>query len=541
MQVFNINKVMMRKQFFNNRFVQGLAVTALLFGQACTDLDPSVGDSVVIESATGEFTGVADPASSLEALYTSGASNGLGLYQQNTQTDDYALNEVAADNIAVLTRGADWGDNGVWRQMHLHTWDANHLYILQAWNKHNAAVLAATQLIDSRSNPTASQEAQARVIRAFHTYSLLHLFGQVPFRGVDDGPDVDPTVQTTAEAFAFLMDDLNTAIASGGLSDHGPGAALINEDNRGLSLSGVGQAFALFLRARANLNAEVMTGTAGDMSQVIADVNGIEALGFQLDLVDEPGETIFDKFDLDNGTNQEVILALQNDARTRIHNMLHPNQGGWNGFVTLTETFRLHGTEDPTEDLRLGLAGPDVNGVSVGYIRGQQLAGDGTALEDRQGNPLVYENVLLTNLFVNNERNGIRIIKFPTRGDNGLAPGFFNAFPYARFADAMLMRAEATLRGGSGGPSALDDVNAIRARAGVAPLASITLAEIPDEITKEMNGEGAVGGRRQVQLRFGTFNDTWEMKVVTDTFRNLYAIPGSALATNPNLVQNPGY
>jgi len=513
----------------------GLAVTTLLLGQACTDLEPSIGDSTIIEDSSGEFSGVASSANSLEALYTSDANNGLGLYQQNTQTDDYALSEVTADNIAVLTRGADWGDNGVWRQMHLHTWDPNHLYVQQTFNKHAAGIFAATQLLDTRSEPDPDEEAQARVIRAFHVYSLLDFYGQVPFRGLDDGPDVNPVVFTRAEAFAFIMDDLDTAIASGDLSPHGPGAP-ITADNTGESLSGVGQAFALFMRARANLNAEVLTGgTAGDMNQVIADVNAIEALGFQLDIIDQPGETIFDKFDLANGTNQEIILALQNDARTRIHNQLHPNQGGWNGFVTLTETFRLH----DDADARLGESGENVNGVSVGYIRGQQLDGDGNALEDRQGNPLVYVDSLLTNLFVNNERNGIRIIKNPVRGDDGLAPGFFNAFPYARFADALLMRAEAALRGGGG--DALADVNAIRARAGLPTLSSVTLNDMPDIIAREMNGEGVVGGRRGVQLRFGTYTDTWEMKDVQDDFRVLFPIPGSAVASNPNLVQNPGY
>ena len=103
------------------------------------------------------------------------------------------------------------------------------------------------------------------------------------------------------------------------------------------------------------------------------------------------------------------------------------------------------------------------------------------------------------------------------------------------------MRAEAALRGGAGGDP-LADVNAIRSRAGAAPLAAVTLDDMPDIIARELNGEGVAGGRRAVQLRFGTFTSTtWEMKTVQDDFRNKYPIPASALATNPNLVQNPGY
>jgi len=531
----------MRKEVLKNRIIQGLAVSALLiFGQACTDLEPSFGDSETRQLELGAFNGVASTSSSLAALYTSGASNGLGMAGQTTQTDDYALSEVSAENIAVLTRGADWGDNGVWRTMHNHTWDANHLYVLQTWNKHNAALLLATQLLDSRSGPTAAEAAQARVIRAFHMYSVLDFYGQVPFRGLDDGPDVDPIVLSPQEAFDFIMDDLNTAIASGDLSTNGPNVPLRPDggDNRFGTLSGVGQAFALFLRARVNLNAVHLVGSEGNMNQVISDVDAIGALGFELDTSDD----YFDIWNLAANENQEVILMLDGDARTRLYNQLHPNQGGWNGFVTLTETFRLFGSNDPADDARLGLSGELVDGVSTGYIRGQQRNPAGTNLTDRQENPLVYEDAILTSLEVNNERNGIRIVKYPVRSaDGNLPPDGFRDFVYARYSDAMLMRAEAALRGGSGA-DALADVNAIRVRAGAAPLGSVSLADMPDVIARETNGEGVCGGRRAVQLRFGTFaSETWELKTVTDAFRIKFPIPASALATNPNLIQNEGY
>lgn len=533
----------MKKEVFKNRIIQGIGISMLLvLGQACTDLEPTFQDSESVESATGEFTGVASASASLEALYTSGASNGLGLSGQTTQTDDYALTEVSADNIAVLTRGVDWGDNGVWRVLHNHTWDPNHLYVLQAWNKHNAAILLASQLLDSRSGANATQAAQARVIRAFHVYSVLDYFGQVPFRGVDDGPDVDPTVLQPADAYAFVLEDLNAAISSGALTTRGPVNTLRpgGGGDRGETLSGVSQGFALFMRARANLNAVHLTGTAGDMNQVIADVNAIEALGYALDTSDN----YFDIWDLAANDNEEVILMLDGDARTRLYNQLHPNQGGWNGFVTLTETFRLHGTSDPAVDARVGLSGELVSGVSTGYIRGQQRNPDGDNLTDRQANPLVYEDELLTSLEVNNERNGIRIVKYPVRAaDGNLPPDGFREYVYARFTDAALMRAEAGLRGGSGATlTPLQEVNAIRARANAAPLGSLSLDDMEDVLARELNGEGVVGGRRGTQLRFGTFaTGTWELKTVTDAFRVKFPIPASALATNPNLVQNEGY
>ncbi|WP_435623618.1 RagB/SusD family nutrient uptake outer membrane protein [Flagellimonas sp.] len=528
-----------------------LGVSLLLVAsQACTDLEPNFGDSVSVESDGGTFSGVSSTSASLEALYSSGDSDGVGLFRQDSQENAYALMEVSADNIAVLTRGADWGDNGVWRTMHNHTWDANHVYVLQAWNRHNAATFRANQLLDSRSNANASQTAQAQVIRAFNVYSLLDFFGQVPNRGVDDGPDVDPTVLSAQEAFDLILSDLNAAISSGNLSANGPNVPLrpggSGEDRAG-TLTGIGEAFARFLRARVQLNAIHLVGTQGDMNQVIADVNAIEDLGFQLDGIgaDDPDgdESYFDIWDPANNTNQEVIFMLDGDIRTRQYNQLHPNQGGWNGFVTLTETFRLFGSDDIADDARLGLPGEEVLGVSTGYIRGQQRNVSGGNLTDRQENPLVYEDAILTNLEVNNERNGIRIVKNPQRAADGNLPGdTFRDFAWMRFSDAVLMRAEATLRGGSGGPTALEDVESLRARAGATPLGSVSLDDMPDIIARELNSEGVMGGRRAVQLRFGTFaTTTWEMKNVTDAFRVKFPIPASALATNPNLTQNEGY
>ncbi len=515
---------MMRKEFFKNRFAQALSLAVvLLVGQACTDLEPTFSDSVSIESSDGAFGGVSDPANSLESLYN-------GIEGLNNQADEYACMEVTAENIAVLTRGVDWSDNGVWRELHNHTWNPEQLYILNSWNSRNSQILAATQLLDPASSAPADIIAQAQVLRAINMSIILNFFGVVPFRGVNDGVDVDPQVLSSQEAFDFILSDLNAAISSGQLNTSGADGNLFE----------IGEAAARFIRAKVNLNSGQFLGTgtapAGAMDQVIADVNAIEALGFGLDA----SANYFDIWDLDAG-NTEVIMLLDTFTGQRMFNMIHPNQTGWNGFVTLTETFRLFGSNDPADDARLGLSGENFNGLSTGYIRGQQLAADGSNLMDRQGNLLIYEDELLQSLEVNNERNGIRIVKYPQRGDNGF-PAPSNNFVFMRFAEAILMRAEATLRGGAGSPNtALVDVNSLRTRAGAAVLGSVTLDDMSDIIRRELNSESNIAGQRAVQIRFGTFADTWELKSVQDDFRTRFPIPSTALATNPNLVQNPGY
>jgi len=49
------------------------------------------------------------------------------------------------------------------------------------------------------------------------------------------------------------------------------------------------------------------------------------------------------------------------------------------------------------------------------------------------------------------------------------------------------------------------------------------------------------GIRRIDQVRFGTFDDTWSFKTVTEATRVLFPVPQQALDSNPNLSQNAGY
>lgn len=492
----------------------------LVFAQSCTDLEPQFSDSTKVESSSGEFSGVSNPDAALTSLYTN-------IQNLNNQTDEYSMMEVTAENIAVLTRGADWGDNGVWRLMHNHGWNAGHLHVLNSWNNRNQEVFNATQLIDPASSPGRSGTvlAQAQVIRAINMFMVVNFYGVAPFREVNDGADVFPVALSAQEAYDLILSDLNTAISSGNLHTDGPAD--------GTTFT-IGEAAARFIRAKVNLNAERILGAApsGAYQAVIDDVDAIEALNYELD----QSANYFDIWDI--AANSEVIMHMNTGTGNRVWNMLHPNQGGWNGFVTLTETFRLFGTDDESLDSRLGVPGPEVNGVSVGYLRGQQKDGSGTDLTDRQDNPLVFEDELLTSLEINNERTGIRVVKYPQRGADG-RPAPTNDWVFLRFSEAVLMRAEAALRAGSGGdPTA--DVNSIRARAGATTIGSATLQDVYDEYKREVNGETNVTGQRARQIRFGTFSDTWELKAVQDDFRVWFPIPQNALG-NPNLVQNDGY
>ena len=127
-------------------------------------------------------------------------------------------------------------------------------------------------------------------------------------------------------------------------------------------------------------------------------------------------------------------------------------------------------------------------------------------------------------------------------------------YPVFRLADAYLMYAEATLRGGSGGDAgtALSLINLLRERAygddgGNVTAEDLTLDFILDERARELYWEGH---RRTDLIRYGKFSNTdylWPWKggieegISVDSKYDLLPIPYSDIGANPNLKQNPGY
>jgi hypothetical protein len=125
--------------------------------------------------------------------------------------------------------------------------------------------------------------------------------------------------------------------------------------------------------------------------------------------------------------------------------------------------------------------------------------------------------------------------------------------PFFRYADVLLMYAEATVRGGSGDMGlAIQYVNQVRERAyhGDAShnVSSIDLDVIFSERSREFEWEAQ---RRTDLIRFdnkftgGNYLWPWKGNVENGTampdYLNLYPLPSSDVVANPNLIQNTGY
>lgn len=508
-----------------NKYYRFLMFT-LLVGSlvGCTDLEIEETDSR-FGNLSGEFNGV-DPEANLANLFNSLR----GEFQ--TQENLFALNEVTTDEQLVPTRGTDWGDNGLWRTLHAHTWDANHNFVRGTWNNFNQMIFNATAIIDSRSNPTEMQAAEAKFVRAVAMFWLVDLYGQVPFRAPDEGPEINPMVLTRAEAVEYILTDLNEALAV--LPTGGPSASLTRPTKASIR----------FLMAKTILNKHIYLGTgsasAADMTEVINLVDAINADGYELQ------SGYFNLFTSD--VNTETIFFTTSDVGARMWNSLHYKQnspdntgGGWNGFTTLAEFYDLFegdaniNVPGSGQEERRGFVPTDGSnfGIGYGFLIGQQYDETGTAMTDRPGNPLIFTKEL-PGLLGNDERTGIRVIKY--HPENG---AFANHEVIFRYADAHLMKAEAIMRGGTSGETPLAMINELRVLRNATPLSSApTEQDMLDERGRELYIEI---WRRNDLIRFGQFTDAWSYKDNTEEFRVLFPIPATAIITNPNLIQNPGY
>ena len=466
-----------------------------------------------------------------------------GVYSQlNGQTDQantYALQEHPTDEMMGPTRGTDWGDFGTWRKLHTHTWTPTHNQINDTWDQLNIGVFRASQVIDRATDNQI--KAEASFLRAYFMFQVVDLYGQAPFRDPKAPNSSIPVVYNRGEATAFIIKDLEFAETNLGAAPN---------------IGKASKAAAEALLAKIYLNKAVYTAaTVGgpftfakaDMDKVIEYANKVTAAGYSL----EPAGKYFQDFAWDNTDKSHgnifgifnTVTSVPGSTKNRWKMGLHYNQtpDGWNGFTTLANFYKSFEATDE----RRGVDYPgltDKVGLRAGFAIGQQYGPGHVALKQRGGKPLVFTEDV--NLNYSTEAQGIRVFKyFPHPNADGTVKdtGEDNDYLILRYADVLLEKAEAIMRGGTdpNGQTALAIVNAIRIPRGASPLASVDATVMLAERGRELYYEG---WRRNDLIRFEKFNDPVDQRPQkTDKSRTVYPIPQRAVDTNPNLKQNAGY
>lgn len=495
-----------------------------VFSVACTDLEEQLEDRLTLEQVE-EATSGTDP--DVTALLSETYIALGGIFDAGQQV----YPEHTTDVLIAPTRGGDWDDNGAWRAFHLHNWDADHAWLADYYERLSSGLFSALDLL--QFNPTAQQEAEARFLRALFVFWICDGWGQVPIREPGAPLGELPAVLSSNEAINFVISELE-AILNNLPTDVDPWVA--------------SQDAAHALLAKAYLNKSVFesedrlnfTFNTGDMNSVISHCDMLITPG-NYALEDE----YFENFTSDNGENStEMIFCSDNVAGVRSMGIrgswmagLHYNQtpSGWNGFTTLADFYNTFEESDNRRGSDLEKLKSET-GLNAGFLVGQQYDKDGNELKDRQERPLSYtaESPIIVS-GPSLETSGYRILKYVPDMDNEETPG--NDVAFFRYADVLLMKAEALLRSGENG-GALALVNEVREARGASGLSSVDEASLLAERGRELYYEN---WRRNDLIRFGKYLDAWDQKPASDPTYLLFPFPSPQIVANPELQQNPGY
>lgn len=512
--------------------ILAVAFTAIAVG--CTKLEPELGGNNVTAPPTSEGS---PAAPSIGAVYSQ-LNNLVGQYGYQ------ALQEHSSDELLGPTRGTDWDDFGTWRRLHLHTWGPDHNQINDVWNQVNGALFQTTL---SAELSTGQTQAEGKFLRSLFRFLSADLYGVVQTRPATAPSRAIPNVLPRATAIDTIIAELESAVAAL------PAYSGTN-NNRATKEA------AWALLAKLYLNKAVYKADAtkpdGPYTFAAADMNKVIQY---CDLIDANPllnvDSYWDNFAWTNGTSssENIFVRRNSDGINMVWATAmggHYNQtpSGWNGFTTLSDFYDSFEDADVRKSTTLPGFTEQVGtkaGFNVGQVKGpqgQRIGNPLVDLKDRSNNPLIFTRNVSP--FFNGEASGIRTNKFPlnpaTINDGGWSSA--NDFPFLRFTDVRLMKAEAILRGGTatGGETALSIVNQIRSNRNASVFAgTVSAAQLLAERGRELYLEG---WRRNDLIRFGAFNKPTQARTSESAgYKVVFPIPTIALSSNPNLKQNFGY
>lgn len=487
------------------------AMLVLLF-QNCTKLDEEVADKY--DAASFYATPVGSNAAL--ASVSSQLNRDWGANYAGFDNCWYDLNSFTTDEQVIPHRNTgDWGLESA--TMYTHTWTpSNPGWSNNTWNWLYNGIYRANLAIEllTTANADPAKIAEAKVLRAFFYYLLIDDFGNVPFY-TENNVTVNKIPQADRKVvFDFIEKELKENIDK---LPETKGGAYYGRFNKWVGYT---------VLAKLYLNAQVYTGTA-KWTECLAACNKVATGGFTLHpgVANASSPFGFRYYELfgDKCPDDETILAIYTQAGV-VGNCIYgvrglvandgnnkfPGLGGWNGTVVIKSYVDKF----------------DVNDIRIKqFIWGLQPSGiNYSQTVSSLDNPGAGVN------------EGTRNLKFYPAGT--INNGASNDFPVYRYADILLMKAECNVRLGNAG-TAKPDIDAVRVRAGLAPLPTTpTLEDIYNERGFELNFEGH---RRQDMIRFDKFTLAHDFKSVSGDFRKLFPIPTQAMNANPLLKQNPGY
>ena len=533
-------------------FALPLLVLSLLF-TSCLDETPKdqIPESEIYDSANSLYV------NAVASLYNYIGAHDEGEGLQGTCRGIYDYNTLTTDEAIIPIRGGNWYDGGLWKNMYDHTWTATDTDLYNVWKYLYKVIVLSTkslETIDQHKSLLNEQQrdeykAEVRAVRAMFYYYAMDMFGRIPVLESSTQKTADIRQSNRSNVFKYIVNELQTV------------APLLPNEHSNLQGNYYGRVtrpVAWFLLAKLALNAEVYTDDnwtdsyRPDGKTIMFDVDGTQKNAWltcihYCNLIASAGyslESDYTKnFAVHNENSNENIFTIPLDKMLYLNEFhylfrsRHYAHGGAyggaseNGTCATLHTMAVYGYNTSSPDARLDMnfytGKVEVDGSYV-------TLDDGTPLEYK---PLAVEQNLTASPYI--ETAGARMKKYEvdrTAYSDGRMPD--NDIVLYRYADVMLMKAEAKVRNGESG---YEELNAVRNRVGM-PSLPATLDNILDERLLELVWEG---WRRQDMIRFGIYNKQYDIHTPSEAdkkgYTTVFPIPGKARELNPNLEQNPGY
>lgn len=544
---------------------------AALFMTSCLDEHPK--DQLDEDAIYGSASDIYINAVASLYNYIGGANESEGI--QGTCRGIYDYNTLTTDEAMIPIRGGDWYDGGLWNAMYQHRWSADDQSLYDTWKYLYKVIVLANKSLDIISNKSAllsaaQQEeyrAEIRAIRAMFYYYAMDMFGRIPlvlssaeqlhsslFQGQTDRSSI----------FQFVFQELQQVLPS--LPDQ-------HSNKEGNYYGRITQPVVNFLLAKLALNAEIymyddwtqgyasrpkgsdihFSVPASDASLCNGDkvdcrkLNAWETCIYYCDKLAEEGYVLESddsfNFSTHNETSKENIFTIPMDKNIytnqfhylfRSYHYTHGGVLGWgseNGTSATISTMKANHYGEADEDVR----------CKMNFVAGVVKV-DGHELLMDNGKPLEYQPFEVAQNLTNSKfvkTAGARMAKYEVDRTSYMDGKLqSNDIVLFRYADALLMKAEAKVRNGENGD---EELNRIRARVGM-PYRKATLDNILEERLLELVWEG---WRRQDLIRFGKFTGAYDLRTPlqgeSSGYTTVFPIPQKCIDLNSELVQNKGY
>ena len=453
-------------------------------------------------------------------------------------------------------RGGDWYDGGLWENMYQHKWSPNDLPLYNTWKYLYKVVVLSNKslyIIDKYSHYLTEEqrmayEAEVRAIRALFYYYIMDMYGRVPVVISYEQPQ-EVVQSERSEVFRFIVDELQEVAE-----------LLPNErsNKMGNYYGRITKPVIHFLLAKLVLNAEVYCddnwtdGVPQNGKEIFFTVDGEQLNAWQTcirycDKLSEAGYLLEDdysyNFAVHNENSNENIFTIPLDKNLYaaqfwyLFRSRHYNHGGALGGSSENGT-----SANISTVLAYGYGTDEVDARFEKNFYAGVVEVDGKPVMMDNGEPLEYFPLelklnLTGSLYV--KTAGARMAKYEvdrTSHSDGRQPD--NDIVLFRYADALLMKAEAKVRNGEDGSL---ELNEVRGRVGM-PHREATLDNILQERLLELVWEG---WRRQDMVRFGIYHTSYDQRTQLPEeksgYTTVFPIPQRSIDLNPRLKQNVGY